>query len=79
MPWSYTFDLAAQYKFELSKGSKIEISADIFNLFNTVNLSGFSNNATQSNQIQEGPSGSGIIATNAAPPRQFQFGARYLF
>jgi len=42
-------------------------------------LSGFSNNATQSNQIQEGPSGSGIIATNAAPPRQFQFGARYLF
>ncbi len=79
LPWSYTFDLAAQYQFELSKGNKIELRADVFNLFNNVNLSGFSNNATQSNQIQEGPADSGFIARNAAPPRQFQFSARYLF
>ncbi|MEM9362035.1 MAG: TonB-dependent receptor [Bacteroidota bacterium] len=79
LPWAYTFDLGTQYQFEISKDTKIELRADVFNLFNTVNLSGFSNNATQSNQIQEGPSGSGIVQRNAAPPRQFQFSARYLF
>lgn len=79
LPWSYTFDLATQYQFKLSEKTKIELRADVFNIFNTVNLSGYSNNATQSNQIQEGPSGSGIVVRNAAPPRQFQFSARYLF
>lgn len=79
LPWSYTFDFATSYTFNVSEKNKIEVRADIFNLFNTVNLSGFSNNATQSNQIQEGPSGSGIVASSAAPPRQFQFGVRYLF
>lgn len=79
LPWSYTFDFAIQYQFKLTEGHHIELRADVFNVFNTVNLSGFSNNATQSNQIQEGPAGSGIVARNAAPPRQFQFGARYLF
>ena len=79
LPWSYTVDLAASYKLNVSKKTKIEFRADVFNVFNTVNLSGFSNNATQSNQIQAGPSGSGIIARTAAPPRQFQFSARYLF
>lgn len=79
LPWSYTFDLATTYVFNLNASSKIEMRADAFNLFNTVNLSGFSNNATQSNQIQEGPRSNGIVARNAAPPRQFQFGVRYLF
>lgn len=79
LPWSYTFDLATNYKFNLNKESQIELRADVFNLFNTVNLSGFSNNATQSNQIQEGPPSNGIVARNAAPPRQFQFSVRYLF
>lgn len=79
LPWAYTFDLGIQYQFKITRETKIELRADVFNLFNAVNLSGFSNNATQSNQIQEGPSGSGIIERNAAPPRQFQFSARYLF
>jgi len=79
LPFSYNFDLATQYQFDIGS-SKIELRADIFNLFNTVNLSGFSNNATQSNQIQEGSAASGqFIARNAGPPRQFQFGVRYLF
>ena len=79
LPFSFNHDLSAVYAFDLGK-SKIELRADVFNLFNTVNLSGFSNNATQSNQIQEGSRASGqFVQTNAGPPRQFQFGARYLF
>jgi hypothetical protein len=54
-------------------------SADVFNVFNTKNLSGFSNNATQSNQIQVGPPGSDIVQKNVGPPRQFQFGLRVEF
>lgn len=79
LPFSYNFDLATQYLFDLGD-SKIELRADVFNLFNTVNFSGFSNNATQSNQIQEGSRASGqFVQRNAGPPRQFQFGVRYLF
>ncbi|MND06788.1 hypothetical protein D3C83_283750 [compost metagenome] len=52
---------------------------DVFNLFDRENLSGYSNNATQSNQIQAGPSGSGIVERNAGPPRQFQFGVAFRF
>ena len=81
LPWSRVVDLSAQYTvpFGAGRGQRIEVRADIFNLLNTNNLSGYSNNATQSNQIQTGPAGSGIVQRNAAPPRQFQFGARYLF
>ncbi|MEY4933566.1 MAG: hypothetical protein RLZZ403_1886, partial [Pseudomonadota bacterium] len=41
------------------------------------NLSGFANSATQSNQIQV--AGRTFVQRNAGPPRQFQFGVRYLF
>lgn len=79
LPWSNTFDVSVLYKFPLLS-NKLEFSADVFNVFNSQNLSGFSNNATQSNQIQTGPRSSGrIIQKNAGPPRQFQFGLRYLF
>ncbi|NAS31648.1 TonB-dependent receptor [Flavobacteriaceae bacterium R38] len=79
LPWSYNFDLALQYQFKLGKNA-LELRADVFNLLNNVNLSGFSNNATQSNQIQEGSRASGqFVQRNAGPPRQFQFGLRYLF
>ena len=80
LPWSTTFDLGLQYQFSFNGGSALELRADVFNLFNAENLSGYSNNATQSNQIQPGPESSGVlIIRNAAPPRQFQFGVRYLF
>ena len=60
--------------------SGIVLRADVFNVFNAVNLSGYSNNATQSNQVQVGPASSGLLVRrNAAPPRQFQFGLRYSF
>ncbi|NMM48870.1 TonB-dependent receptor plug domain-containing protein [Marinigracilibium pacificum] len=79
LPWSNTFDLGVKYSFNLFDNS-LELSADVFNLFNTINYSGYSNNATQSNQIQAGPKSSNtFVYRNAAPPRQFQFGVRYLF
>lgn len=79
LPWSNTFDLGIQYDFDLGD-SKLNVRADVFNLLNAVNLSGYSNNATQSNQIQVGPASSGLLVRrNAAPPRQFQFGVGYYF
>lgn len=78
LPWSKVVDLSLQYNLPLGDESRrLEVRADVFNVLNTNNLSGYSNNATQSNQIQMGPSG--IVQRNAAPPRQFQFGLRYLF
>jgi outer membrane receptor for ferrienterochelin and colicin len=80
LPWSKVVDLSLQYNLPLGNvARRLEVRADIFNVLNTNNLSGYSNNATQSNQIQIGPSNSGIVQRNAAPPRQFQFGVRYLF
>ncbi|TPN87239.1 TonB-dependent receptor [Aquimarina algicola] len=79
LPWSTNFDVSLQHQFALGN-NKIEVRADIFNVFNTENLSGYSNNATQSNQIQQGSEASGrFVQRNAGPPRQFQFGIRYLF
>lgn len=80
LPWSNTFDLNVQYKVNLTKKSAIELAATGFNMLNATNLSGFTNNATQSNQVQAGPKSSGLLVQrNAAPPRQFQFSVRYLF
>ena len=80
MPWSTTFDIGLQHQFKIYGQNKIEFRADVFNVFNAENLSGYSNNATQSNQIQCGSRSSGLFTQrNASPPRQFQFGVRYLF
>lgn len=80
LPWSFNFDVHLQYSFDFMGDNQLELSADVFNVFNVENLSGFPNNATQSNQIQAGSASSGrFVQRNAGPPRQFQFGARYLF
>lgn len=76
--WSEVFDLGVQYRIPV-RGMDLEARVDVLNLFNEVNLSGYSNNATQSNQIQVGPEGSGIVQRNAGPPRQFQLGLRLRF
>jgi hypothetical protein len=78
LPWSTRFDLSAQYAWPVG-GGRVVARADVFNLLNTKNLSGFANNATQSNQIQVGPPGSAIEEKTFGPPRQFQFGVRYEF
>ncbi|NJN33879.1 MAG: TonB-dependent receptor, partial [Saprospiraceae bacterium] len=76
LPWSYNFDLSLQYLLSVG-ANNLEFRADVFNLLDTRNLSGYSNNATSSNQIQVGPSG--IVQRNADAPRQAQIGLRYLF
>ncbi|HEX6737891.1 MAG TPA: TonB-dependent receptor, partial [Vicinamibacteria bacterium] len=78
LPWAYTFDLGVQYSLRAGKG-RLELRADAFNVLNRANLSGFSNNATQSNQIQVGPPQGPVVKRNAAPPRQVQLGARFVF
>ena len=78
LPWSYVFDLALEYRLPVA-GNHLALTADVFNLLDTRNLSGYSNNATQSNQIQVGPAGSGIVQRNADAPRQVQLGLRWLF
>jgi outer membrane receptor protein involved in Fe transport len=78
LSWSTRFDLSVQYGWPIG-GGRVVARADVFNVLNTENLSGFANNATQSNQIQVGPPGSDIEEKNAGPPRQFQFGVRYEF
>jgi outer membrane receptor for ferrienterochelin and colicin len=76
LPWASTIDLGLQVNIPMATG-RFELRADVFNLLNTANLSGYSNNATQSNQIQVG--GQPFVNRNFGPPRQFQFGARYVF
>ncbi len=80
LPWSSTFDIGLQYEFSIGSERGLSLTADIFNVFNALNLSGYSNNATQSNQIQQGSADSGqFVIRNAAPPRQFQFSILYSF
>ena len=48
--------MGAQYTLAFGeKTSRLELTADMFNVLNTQNLSGYANNATQSNQIHPGP------------------------
>jgi hypothetical protein len=77
LPWSATVDLGLRYALPASAG-RLELSADVFNLFNANNQSGFANAATTSNQIQFG-GGAPFVQRNAGPPRQFQFGAAWKF
>ncbi len=79
LPWSSTFDVGVQYAVPFA-GQSVEVRADIFNVFDAQNLSGYANNATQSNQVQVGPANSGLLVRrNAGAPRQFQFGLRVVF
>lgn len=77
LPWSSTVDLGVRYDL-LVMGRSIELSADVFNVFNANNESGFANAATTSNQVQFG-GGAPFVQRNAGPPRQFQFGAAWKF
>lgn len=76
LPWSASVDLGIRYALPGLGG--LELSADIFNLFNANNQSGFANAATTSNQVQFG-GGVPFVQRNAGPPRQFQFGAAVKF
>jgi hypothetical protein len=71
-------DLGIIRRFRVSSGINLEARAEIFNLFNTVNYSGFFNFGASGVRPDE----SGTLAfqpTVAGPPRQFQFAARLTF
>jgi hypothetical protein len=81
LPWATTFDISIKYLWSFGKpNTGIEFSADVFNVFNAQNWSGFNTTRGTSNQAQVGPPDSyNYQLFNASPPRQFQFGARYIF
>lgn len=76
LPWANTLDLSVKY----TVFKKVELSADVFNVLNAENLSGFNVTRGNSNQFQTGAKSTNTIVKRAAgPPRQFQFGIRYVF
>lgn len=77
LPWSTTVDLGVRFVLP-ARHRSIELSADVFNVFNTNNESGFANAATTSNQVQFG-GGAPFVQRNAGPPRQFQLGLAWKF
>ncbi len=80
LPSATTFDFSLKYKILVRHIPTIEISADVYNVFNTENLSGFNVTRSASNQVQLGPKSSNMFNKRAAaPPRQFQFGLRYIW
>ncbi len=79
LPWARTVDLSVKYTVRLFGRPRLEISADVYNVLNTQNISGYNVVRSATNQFQIGPRGSGITPRSASPPRQFQFGAQYVF
>jgi outer membrane receptor protein involved in Fe transport len=77
LAWSASVDLGLRYALPALAG-KLELSADVFNVFNTNNESGFANAARTSNQVQFG-GGAPFTQRNAGPPRQCQFGVAFKF
>lgn len=79
LPNATSFDFSAKYRLNLKNKSGIEFSADVYNLLNSTNLTGFASTRGASNQVQIGPRSANNLNIRAAgPPRQFQFGVRYI-
>ncbi|WP_304063597.1 TonB-dependent receptor [Pedobacter glucosidilyticus] len=80
LPSATTFDLSTKYRLKLKNKAGIEFSADVYNLLNAKNLTGFAATKAASNMVQPGSrSSNNFNIRAAAPPRQFQFGMRYIF
>lgn len=74
LPSSFLVDLGLSYPISFNDVT-VEVRADVFNLFNTVNHSGYFANATETNRAQIGRPGDPVTYRSAGPPRQFQFSA----
>ena len=80
LPSATTVDFSAKYRLTLKNKSGIEFSADVYNILNAVNYTGYATTRGGSNQLQIGsPANNSLTFRGAAPPRQFQFGVRYVF
>lgn len=77
LPWGKTLDLSVKYTFKINGKPSVELSADVFNVLNTENITGFGVTRGNSNQAQFGTTT--FVTRSAAPPRQFQFGLRYIW
>ncbi len=80
LPDATTFDISLKYQIAIKGKPAIEISADVFNLLDAENLTGYNSTRGVSNLNQFGPSTANtLVKYSTAPLRQFQFGLRYIW
>ena len=82
LPTAFLAHASAAYALPVvsTGGRTLELRADVFNLFNTVNPSGVANGIPGGgSRTQVGRPGDPVVIANAGPPRQVQLSARYAF
>lgn len=79
LPGAFRLDGSAAYLLPLPEGD-LELRLDLFNLFNSTLRTGFANGIPGGGpRTQVGRPGDPIVYTTAAPPRQVQLAARWVF
>lgn len=80
LPGFVTIGASAAYRPRLKAIRGVELRADVFNLLNALAWGGYANGiGGGGSRTQFGRPGDPTYLFSAAPPRQFQFSARYLF
>jgi hypothetical protein len=81
LPSAFLVHTSAAYTVPLpGEQRRLALRADVFNVFNRVNLSGVANGIPGGGtRTQVGRPGDPIVIANAGAPRQIQFSARYAF
>jgi hypothetical protein len=80
LPGFITVGTSLAYRLGLRGGEALELRADAFNLFNALAWGGYANGiGGGGSRTQFGRPGDPTYLFAAAPPRQFQFSARYVF
>jgi hypothetical protein len=78
LPDAFRADLSVAYRVPTLRAAGVELRADVFNVFNAVNASGFATGVGGGgSRSQFGRPGDPITFTSVAPPRQVQFSVRY--
>lgn len=77
LPSAFRTDVSAGYRVPTVRGG-VELRADVFNVFNKVNESGFANGiGGGGSRTQYGRPGDAVFFGSVAPPRQIQLSVRY--
>ncbi|WP_373070653.1 TonB-dependent receptor domain-containing protein [Gemmatimonas sp.] len=80
LPGFVTIGASASYRPHLAALRGVELRAEAFNLLNTLAWGGYANGiGGGGSRTQFGRPGDPVFLFSAAPPRQFQLSARYLF
>ena len=78
LPSAFRTDLSVAYRVPTVRAGGLELRADVFNVFNAVNESGFANGiGGGGSRTQYGRPGDPLTFTSVAPPRQIQLSVRY--